>query len=208
MTGRIHNSFFAIGVTGGIACGKSTAARRAAEISGGLFFGADEAVRELLESPDVQTQLRVAFPAAFPGGVFSKKLLRELVFEETGARKALEAILHPLVYELCDKARGEALEKHRPFFAEIPLLYETEAQNRFDGVWVVAASPDRSLQRLLERPGITSALACEMSAAQWPLAEKIRLADVVLWNDGPPSCLDSQILDALRVQKLVAAGGS
>jgi dephospho-CoA kinase len=186
-----------IAITGGIACGKSTVARTAARLANGNFFGADEAVRRLLDSPRIQNALRNRFPSAFPQGVFSKALLRNLVFKDADARSCLESILHPEVYQLCEEAREKALENDRRLFAEIPLLYETGAEDRFDAVWVVASSPEIFHKRLLARPGITSTLACEMVNAQWPLAEKIRKADVVLWNDGSLAALELQIITAL-----------
>jgi dephospho-CoA kinase len=185
----------AIGITGGIATGKSTFVECLRELlSGATFFDADEAAHELLNRPEVQKQIR----REFGGQVFStpgdlnRTKLRAIVFADATKKRALERILHPRIRR---QWRTEAKEhRNSPtfFFADIPLLYETGGESLCDRVVVVACSQKAQMARLRKRMSIKSADARQMINSQMPLEEKIRRADHVVWNNGDRASLMQQ----------------
>ncbi len=186
----------AIGITGGIATGKSTFVKYLKELlPGASFFDADEMARELTRSDAaVLAEIRRQFGAGVfeASGELNRAALRAMVFGATEKRRTLEQILHPRIRE---HWAGEA-EKHRSstklFFADIPLLYETGGEKLCDRVAVVACSEEVQMRRLMQRSAMVRASAATIVAAQMPLAEKIRRADHVLWNNGPEKILAEQ----------------
>src|SRR6266478_8541762 len=185
----------AIGITGGIATGKTAFCECLQDIvPGAKFFNADHAAHDLGELPEVKQEVR----AEFGGGVFSgdgdlnRERLRAIVFGDATKRRALEQILHPRIR--C-QWRAEA-NKHRNspdfFFADIPLLYETGGETLCDRVVVVACSQKVQLARLAERMSLKDTEAEQMIRSQMPLEEKIARADHVVWNDGSRAALMEQ----------------
>ena len=185
----------AIGITGGIATGKSTfveCLRTVLPVA--TFFDADQAAHALLNRPEVQKRIR----REFGGQVFStagdlnRTKLRAIVFADATKKRALERVLHPRIRR---QWRTEAKEhRNSPtfFFADIPLLYETGGENLCDRVVVVACSQKVQMARLRKRMSIKSADARQMINSQMPLEEKIRRADHVVWNNGDRAALMQQ----------------
>ena len=186
----------AIGITGGISTGKTTFVSCLREVlPEAKFFDADAMARELTQHD--QTVLR-KIRKKFGEDVFDAKgqlnrgALRAMVFQALEKRRELEQILHPPIRQHWS---GEA-EKHRQlndyFFADIPLLYETGGEKLCDRVVVVACSEEVQLRRLMKRTGLDRNSATAIIAAQMPLSEKVKLADHVIWNNGPESLLADQ----------------
>jgi dephospho-CoA kinase len=185
----------AIGITGGIATGKSTFVEYLRELlSGATFFDADEAAHELLNRPEVQKQIR----REFGGQVFStagdlnRTKLRAIVFADATKKRALERILHPRIRR---QWRTEAKEhRNSPtfFFADIPLLYETGGEEWCERVVVVACSRKVQLDRLAKRISLKESEAEQMINSQMDLEEKIKRADHVVWNNGDRATLMKQ----------------
>jgi dephospho-CoA kinase len=186
----------AIGITGGIATGKSTVSRilveRLREQVAVTAFSADVEARRLTEADFVvQEEIRSAFGQA----VFdsNRKLVREklraLVFGDVAARKTLEGILHPRIRDAwINRLRGQDL-----LLAEIPLLYETKAEKHFDSIIVTACSRKSQVQRLTIGRSLPLEMAARIIDAQMPLEEKMHRADWVVWTDCPPPITASQI---------------
>jgi dephospho-CoA kinase len=185
----------AIGITGGIATGKSTFVECLRELlSGATFFDADEAAHELLNRPEVQKQIRHEFGGQVfsTAGDLNRTKLRAIVFGDATKKRALERILHPRIRR---QWRTEAKEhRNSPtfFFADIPLLYETGSESSCDRVVVVACSQKVQMARLRKRMSIKSADARQMINSQMPLEEKIRRAEHVVWNNGDRASLMQQ----------------
>jgi len=190
-----------LGLTGGIATGKSTFARLLATRATFTVFDADAHVHELLSSnPEVIAQVCRAF--SLPSGLdqpIDRSALRQIVFHDPSARRRLEEILHPRVRAawtgLLEGCRGA----NRNFLADIPLLFETVAETHFEVTVLVAASPATQRQRLLERR-LAPDIIQGMLASQWPIGQKLPLADHVIWNDGSMADLEKQaalLLDLL-----------
>lgn len=186
----------AIGLTGGIATGKTAFGRALREaLPAARFFDADAAARELSDhDPETQALIKGAFGADIYSaeGHLNRAQLRTIVFADPEKRLALEQILHPRIrrqWALEAESRRNSTEI---FLADIPLLYETGGEALCDRVVVVACSPQVQLDRLVARSSLGRAAAEQMIAAQMPLTEKISRADHVAWNNGAPSALAAQ----------------
>jgi dephospho-CoA kinase len=177
----------AIGITGGIATGKTAFCESLQDIvPGAKFFNADHAAHDLPELPDVRQEIR----AEFGTGVFSRNgdlnrdKLRAIIFNDATKKRALEQILHPRIRR---QWSAEA-KRHRNspdfFVADIPLLYETGGEALCDWVVVVACSYKVQLARLTQRMSLKNAEAEQMIKSQMPLDDKIARANHVVWNDG------------------------
>lgn len=194
-----------IGITGGVACGKSTASRIVAEAIGASVFDADRKVHELLAGdPEVARSLGEQFgPEVLDArGVPDRERLRSLVFLADSARRALERILHPKVRDAWEAEAANFRVAHRFLLVEIPLLYETGGESLCDRVVVVACGRPTQLDRLNARRGLDRITAGRIVDAQMPLPEKVRRADHVIWNAGGTGSLERQ---ALRFADLLLA---
>lgn len=179
----------AIGITGGVATGKSAfCAELRARLPAAVFYDADQAARELTDSdPEVRELIAAAFgPAIYSAeGHLNRAQLRTIVFADPGKKQALEQILHPRIRRQWAVQAESRRDSTELFFADIPLLYETGGETLCDQVVVVACSERIQLQRLMARSSLDQAAAQQIVAAQMPLAEKIARADRVVWNNGP-----------------------
>jgi dephospho-CoA kinase len=186
----------AIGITGGIATGKTTFCECLTKICpDAKFFNADKAARELVDlDAEVKEELLQAFGAEtyFPGGALNRERLRAIIFQDAAKRRVLEQILHPRIR----RQWSAGADKHRNssgfFFADIPLLYETGGETLCDRVVVVACSREIQVLRLLERGRIDRPIANQIIDSQMPLDEKINRADHVVWNNGDRAVLAEQ----------------
>lgn len=185
-----------IGITGGVATGKSTVARRLLAALGitvpAYLFDADFEARRLTDTDlVVQEKIKSAFGAQVfdSEGNLARNRLRELVFHDAVARKTLESILHPRIREAwIGRTRGERL-----LLADIPLLYETGAEPYFDRIIVTACSRVSQIQRLVHGRQLSESIARQMIQVQMPLDEKIRRADYLVWTDSPLDITEEQV---------------
>lgn len=184
-----------LGITGGIASGKSSFAVLLSRCMGARLLDADRVARELLESDgDVRRQVRLAFGDGVfgPGGGPDRARLRELVFADDEKRRTLERILHPRVRERWTAAADTARATGEWLVVDIPLLFETGAERLFDKVIVVACGAAAQMDRLLNIRKLDRAIAGKMMAAQMDLGAKVSRAGHVAWNDGPQAALGEQ----------------
>jgi dephospho-CoA kinase len=177
-----------IGLTGGIASGKSTVARMLVE-SGAALVDADRIAREIVEpgQPSLaQIVERFGQAVLHEDGTLNRKKLGEIVFADEAKRKALEAITHPAIRavmrERMDKLQREAPK--RLVVVDVPLLYESGLQSLFEEVMVVYVPRSLQLERLMKRDGLSKADAERRLNAQMDIEEKKRLADIVIDNSG------------------------
>jgi len=187
-----------VGLTGGIASGKSTVASRLAGL-GAFVVDADELAREAVAAgtPGLAAVVREFGPAVLrPDGTLDRPALGRVVFADAEARRRLEAITHPVVRQLA--ARREASAPPSAVVVRvIPLLVETGQAGDFDQVVVVDVPVEVQVRRLLARSGeLTRAQALERIAAQASRDQRLAAADVVLDNSGTPQDLAAQV-DAL-----------
>lgn len=189
-------SRFVVGLTGGIASGKSAVASRFKAL-GVTVADADLASRAVvaLGSPALaRIAERFGPHMLLASGELDRARLRAHVFADTAERKALEAITHPairtLLREQCEQADG-------PYaIADIPLLAEAGGRTAYpwlDRILVVDAPVAVQLRRLMARDGIDHALAETMVAAQASREQRLALADDVVVNDGPLDALQRAV---------------
>ncbi len=185
-----------LGITGGIGCGKSTAARACAA-RGFALIDTDALIREqVLTAPPVVEALRHRFggDVVGAGGTVNRAALASRVFADDKESEAelhwLEALTHPVLFGLWRKLL--AGDPGGRWVVEVPLLFEQGLENWFDFTVCVACSPAQQLARLEQR-GLPRSLAGQRISKQLPLARKIELADMVLWNDGSPAFLQVQV---------------
>lgn len=182
-----------IGITGGIATGKSTFGRLLlARLPGAEFFDADRAARELTDGDaGVRGEISAAFgPEIYDAGHLNREALRTIIFADSEKKRALEQILHPRIRSLWASESRRASNQF--FLADIPLLYETGGESSCDRVVVVACSACVQLRRLMARSSLPERAAQEMISAQMPLEEKMKRAQHVVWNNGSEATLNAQ----------------
>lgn len=185
-----------IGLTGGIATGKSTFRQILAEKHDFVLFDADRCVHRLLsEDQSVIRNIRNQFgaKAIAADGTVNRPALREIVFPDAGKRKLLEHLIHPEVRSCWLNLRQSCAAENNDFLAEIPLLFETGAEKFFDLTILVAASDRIQRERLASR-GLEPRIVEAMLASQCPIGEKDKRASVVIWNDGTFAELEHQAL--------------
>jgi dephospho-CoA kinase len=159
------------------------------------LFDADHCAHALLaEDAGVRHAVTAAFGPEIldADGRPDRTRLREIVFAEPAKRRALEQILHPAIRARWVDLAQSAAHHDRWFCADIPLLYETNAQSQFTAVVVVACSPATQRARLLEQRHLSTETAEKIIAAQLELATKITQADYLIWNDSTASNLERQ----------------
>jgi dephospho-CoA kinase len=190
-----------VALTGGIATGKSHVTRALAG-RGIPTIDADVLAREALApgSPGARAVIArfgVGVRATGDGpDAVDRRALAAIVFADPAARRDLEAIVHPVVYEGIEAWFRSLPASAAVAVADIPLLYETGREQDFDRVVVVACTPDEQVRRLMARDGIAEADARARLEAQWPIGEKVSRADHVIRTDGTFAETDRQV-DAL-----------
>lgn len=180
------------GITGGMGCGKSTVARLL-EQRGFRRLDSDELVREkVLRDAEVMAALRARFGSAVfaADGAVDRAAVARVVFADELHLRWLEELTHPVVFALWRAAF--AAEPNERWIVEVPLLFEKRLENWFDFTVCVACSPAQQLARLEQR-GLPRALAGQRISKQLPLAQKIELSDIVLWNEGSTEFLQAEI---------------
>lgn len=184
-----------VALTGGIATGKSHvlaafAARGVPTIDADVL--AHDAVA--VGTPGAEA-VRRRFGADIirPDGEIDRRRLGAIVFNDTAARRDLEAIVHPAVYGAIQRWFASLPADTRYAIADIPLLFETGHERDFDAVVVAACEPDEQLRRVMARDGLAEADARARLAAQLPLGEKIARADHVVWTTGTPGDTARQV---------------
>jgi len=180
-----------LGVTGGMGCGKSTAARLL-EGHGFRRIDSDALIRErVLTRPEIKELLTKRYGPGIlaADGTVNRTQLAGKVFADDAELHWLEEKTHPVLFELW---RQEFAAATGDLVVEVPLLFEKKLENWFDFTVCVACAPAQQLARLEQR-GLPHALAEQRISKQLPLARKIELSDFVLWNEGSAEFLQDQV---------------
>jgi dephospho-CoA kinase len=191
-----------VGLTGGIGAGKSTVAAILAEL-GACVIDADRIGHEIYR-PGSEGFRRVveAFGTGVvaPDGTIDRRVLGTIVFAEPAARARLNAIVHPLIAaELAERVAATRRGGFAgPIVVEAAVMLEAGWRALVDRVWVVVATPTHAVARVAGSRGLTPAEVERRIAAQMPDAERRRLADLVIENDGPPAALRAEVEKAWR----------
>ncbi|MEG0766920.1 MAG: dephospho-CoA kinase [Clostridia bacterium] len=176
-----------LAITGGIACGKSTATAVLRTL-GAPIIDADAICHALtapegLALPDIRAYFGDAVFAL--DGTLNRRALAQIVFADLYAKRALEAILHPRVQDAMEHA-VRVLESQDFSIAvlDVPLLYEAGMERMADQVWVLYVPETEQIRRICERDGLSAEDALTRIHNQMSISEKIRRADVVIDTSG------------------------
>jgi dephospho-CoA kinase len=176
-----------VGLTGGIACGKSVVADELRRL-GAAVIDADQLARRVVEpgNPAFEEVVARFGPSVVAAdGRIDRAALARIVFSDPGARAALEEITHPKIVAEAEREAGHlAARGERIVVFEAALLIESGLERDFDALVVVTASPETQVARLGAREGLDVTAARHRLAAQMPTEEKVRRADHVIRNDG------------------------
>jgi dephospho-CoA kinase len=192
-----------IALTGGIASGKSHvlaafAARQVPTIDADLL--AHEVIARGAPAAEAIRQ-RFGARVVGPDGEVDRRSLGAIVFADSNARRDLEAIVHPKVYEAIERWFATLAPGAPLAVADVPLLFETGHERDFDRVIVAACKPEEQMRRVMARDGLSEADARARLAAQWPIEEKVGRADYVVWTTGTAeetSARVGEIIEELR----------
>jgi dephospho-CoA kinase len=199
-----------IGLTGGIASGKSMVATILVEM-GATIIDADRLARRVVE-PGTEPYQKIVETfgkkIVCPDGTIDRKALGTIVFSDPDARKQLERITHPAIKMLA----GELLEEERLKGADIvfyvvPLLLEAGMTSSVDEVWVVYVDNETQVERLMKRDGIGREEALRKIAAQMPMNEKIKFGDKIIDNNGTPEETRMKVMELWRELNKAGARG-
>jgi dephospho-CoA kinase len=196
-----------VGLTGGVASGKSTVAALLREL-GAVVVDSDVLAREVVEpgTPGLAAVVEAFGPAVLTAdGTLDRPALGAVVFGDDAARRRLEAILHPLI-----RARAAELEAAAPkgtvVVHDIPLLVETGQADRFDAVLVVDVPVETQVERMVRDRGMSREDALARVAAQADREQRLAAATHVVDNTGTREDLRDRVAEVL--EKLVSAGST
>ena len=190
-----------VGLTGGIASGKSAVAAILRRL-GAAIINADDLSREVVHpGQDAWKEIIDAFGPNIlhEDKTLDRRKLRQIVFENPEARKKLEAIIHPRVRALAERKISELAAAGSSIIVyEVPLLFENQIHLWLRPVIVVACKIETQKKRLLERDHLTELEAQRHLDAQMSLEDKRKLADYVIENDGTLEELEQQVRAVLQ----------
>ena len=193
-----------VGLTGGIASGKSTVAKIFQRL-GAAIVDADDLAREVVQpGREAWKEIVASFGAEIleTDQNLDRQKLRTLIFNQPEARKRLESIIHPRVRALAEETiRQYGAAGYPVVIYEVPLLFEGKLEEWLRPVILVACNVETQTARLQQRDHLTRADAEKHIAAQMSLAEKRRLADYVIENNGSLADLERQTREILEQLK-------
>lgn len=171
------------------------------------FFSCDAEVRTITETSAISGRLSEMASdhggSTGTGGEFDREAFRDLVFENRELRAKVEALLHPLVRERLEKRLSGVSESAKIFLVEVPLLYEVDFPISRDLDVIVGSSPKSQERRLIQFRGLQPELARKVLNTQISIYEKLKRANIVVWNDGDLESFHAQADHlALRCQSL------
>ena len=192
-----------IGLTGGIASGKSTVTKTLREL-GAEVFDADMISREVISYPEVLERVRGEFGEGVfrVDGSLDRAALAGIVFASDENAAKLDAITHPAIINALLERSAAAEERGHIAFVDAALLIESGFSRYCDEVWLVTADLETRVLRIMERDGLCREAAENRIARQMTDAEKLPFADVVLENNGGPEELGKRVTEAyLRIKE-------
>ncbi len=189
-----------IGLTGGIAAGKSTVARILASL-GAYIINADKIGHNILEkNKNAYNDVIDEFGEIIVknNGKIDRKKLGEIVFSDKDKLKKLENITHPYIIEEIKYETKEKIKDYHHLVLDVPLLFETGLENIVDITWVVVCSYEKQIERIAKRDGLSREEAKKRIASQMETSQKVKLADFVIYNNGNKKELNNKVLRKWR----------
>ena len=189
-----------IGITGGIASGKSTVTNFLRQ-KGFQVVDADALVHQLQKPGGRLYQVLVQHfgqDIVSENGELNRPLLASLIFSNTEEREWSKQIQGEIIREELATLRDQLAQTESIFFMDIPLLFEQDYSAWFDETWLVYVEPDVQMERLMKRDQLSKDLAISRLLAQWSLEEKKGLASQVIDNNGSQDQLLAQLNSLLE----------
>ena len=188
-----------IGLAGGIGAGKSAVASVLAR-AGCVISDSDRDAAEVLADPSVVETLRGWWgdEVVAPDGGVDRSVIAGRIFGDDGARRRLEALVHPKIHRLREARFAAAPPDVVALVIDAPLLFEAGLAESCDAVFFVDAPWSSRLARVVEHRGWNESELRRREAAQLPIEEKRRRATLVIDNDSDADALESSVLAALR----------
>lgn len=177
-----------VAVTGGLSCGKSSLCRILKDL-GAYVVSADRIVQQLLSSDTnlIQEIVRLLGPSVLLNQKLDRSRIATRVFDDLEILKALEALVHPEVYKELEKDYQNQLHLSTPpplYVAEIPLLFESGGEKKYDFTVAVVAEEEICCRRFTLATGLDPSEYRKRMARQLPPSEKAKLADAIIMNNG------------------------
>jgi len=180
---------YAIALTGSIATGKSSTVKLL-EDAGFHIIDADQIAHQILDEQH-QSIADLFGETLVSEGKVDRKALGAIVFADSNKRKALEALLHPLIYKEIERLSVEQDKWGKPYFIDIPLFFEG-GRYPIEKSLVVYTTEEQQLERLMHREGYTKEEALNRIQTQIPVEEKRKLASYVIDNSGTLTQLEKE----------------
>ncbi len=182
-----------LGLTGGIACGKTTISNMFKKF-GIEVVDADVVAREVLELPEVLKEIRETYgDIIFEKDRLDRKRMRDIIFSSKDNIKKLNLIVHPKVIKIFQDEYNKNKSKEEIVVFDIPLLFEVGLEKFCNKILVVYVGEEIQIERIMKRDGSSRELAKKIIDAQMNLAEKIKLADFTIENSGTIDELEKKI---------------
>ena len=192
MTGKLYR----IGLTGGIASGKSTVSAMLRQM-GAVVIDTDWIAHEVTAPGSgalMEMSRRYGTDIVKEDGSLRRDAVGKIVFSDPVEKKWLEALLHPLIRAEAEKQAQAAFEAgQRVVVLDVPLLFESGWNGKVDEIWTVYTPQAIQEVRLQRRDGYTDSEIADRLASQWPIDEKAKRADVVIDNTGLPESTRRQV---------------
>jgi dephospho-CoA kinase len=184
-----------IGLTGGIACGKSAVAQHLEALGAGVI-DADQVSQDLYRPGSfLFSRIIEAFGSELVNsdGTLDRKALGQIVFANREKRELLESLVHPSIWGEIQSRLRTSLGSHKVVVLMVPLLLENNRQSIVDEVWVVDIDPETQISRLQKRNQLTREESLQRISAQMSREERLKRADVVIDNSRDFSATIAQI---------------
>ncbi len=188
---------FIIGITGGIASGKSTVCNFLKH-EGFTVISSDQIGHEVLSYPEIVNKIKKEFSQnIISDKKIDRNLLRKIVFEHPEALKKLNSIVHPEILKVMDDIVDHS--SHEYLFFEVPLLFESGMQNCFDFIILISVTPEIQLQRLMDRNSYDEKEADAIINSQLPDKDKMPNSGLVIINNGSEENLENKIWNFIKL---------
>lgn len=190
-----------IGLTGGIASGKSTVSKMFGEM-GAVIIDADIKAKEISQRDDVVNEMKNIFGSKIlnKNGEIDRNKTKEIVFSDKEKLKMLNDLIHPKVIDEFKKIKENA-DKNDIIIFDIPLLFETGMDKMCDKIMLVFVDMNTQIKRMMERDNITEELAVKIINSQMSLEEKLKKSQIHIENNGTLENLRGKAEDIYRKLK-------
>jgi dephospho-CoA kinase len=192
-----------VGITGGIGSGKTTVCKIFEQLGIPVYYADDRAKRLMVEDPQLVRGIMALLgeEAYTPEGQLDRTFVANIVFNNPGKLAQLNDLVHPAVAR--DGAAWQEKQTEVPYtLKEAALLYEAGSYRALDRMICVVAPEEMRIQRVMERDRVDRAAVLARMDKQWPQAQKARLADFLIYNDGTQSLVQQVVRIHKRLKSI------